>query len=148
MKRSALLSTTCIISFIICGLFIILYSLAITAMGIAETVSNDMDEAMQKLAAMDDNGNVIKTSKVPVIMMWTFIIGGFFAVLLNLIGTVKMWKMRKGGFMIYLIGALIACGISVYTNGVNDSLVTLIVYGVLVVLFMISSKVTTEQPLT
>lgn len=146
MKRSGLLSTTCIISFVICGFFIILYSLAITAMGIAETVNNEMDAAMQKLAAMDENGNVVQASKVSSILMWAFIICGFFSVLLNLIGTVKMWKMKKGGLMIYMVGALLACGISVYTNGVKDSMVTLILYGVLVLLFMISAKVATEQP--
>ena len=92
-KRPVFLTVICILSFIGAGFGIIGYVTIMTAMGAAQAALGSM-EALEGVSAAAAAGPSAG-------MTWAYIIVGFLTTIVALFGVIKMWKLKKQGFMLY-----------------------------------------------
>jgi hypothetical protein len=100
-KRPAFLTVICILSFVGIGLAIIGYIGAFAVMGVVEAGSSTMAQALEEAG-----GTVTAGPSTGII--WAYIIGGFVTAILQLVGVLQMWKLKKSGFMLYTAASVIA----------------------------------------
>ncbi len=98
-KRPVFLTVLCILSFIAAGFAILGYITAITLMGAATAAMGAMEgmEGMSEITSAGPSAG----------MTWAYIIVGFVTTIVALLGVIKMWKLKKQGFMMYA-GATVA----------------------------------------
>jgi hypothetical protein len=89
-KRPMFLTVICVLSFIGAGFAIIGYVTAITLMGAAGAAMSAM-EGMEALTSAGPSAG----------MTWAYVIVGFLTTIVALFGVIKMWKLKKQGFMLY-----------------------------------------------
>jgi hypothetical protein len=103
-KRPVFLTVLCILSFIAAGFAIIGYVTVLTLMGAASAVASGMEGMSAESSAMMSEA----MSKVPSAgLTWAYLIVGFITVIVSLFGVIKMWKLQKIGFFMY-VGASVA----------------------------------------
>ncbi|MBL7916891.1 MAG: hypothetical protein JNM96_00745 [Bacteroidia bacterium] len=106
--RPTFLTVLCILSFIAAGISIIFYVIAITAIGAVTAVASNMEsmggEAGEAAAAFS---SAMEHSGPSAGLTWAYVIVGFVTVLVSLFGVIKMWKLQKQGFFMY-VGASVA----------------------------------------
>ncbi|MCB0402208.1 MAG: hypothetical protein KDD41_08995 [Flavobacteriales bacterium] len=92
-KRPVFLTVLCILSFISAGFGIIAFVGLITAMGVATAAVGSLEglEGVSEAASMGPSAG----------MTWAYIIVGLITIIVSLIGVIKMWKLKKQGFMLY-----------------------------------------------
>ncbi len=100
-QRPTFLTVVCILSFIGIGLAVIGYAAAFAVLGVAEAAVGGLDQAMQDAGATMTTGPSTG-------VVWAYIIVGFLTVIMQLIGVIQMWKLKKKGFMLYTIAAVIS----------------------------------------
>lgn len=100
--RPVFLTVLCILSFIAAGFAVFGYITVITLMGAASALTSGM-EAMEGMEGM----SALTAATPSAGMTWAYVIVGFVTTIAALIGVLKMWKLKKQGFMIYA-GASIA----------------------------------------
>lgn len=106
-KRPVFLTVICILSFIAAGFAIIGYIGVITVMGAAGA-------AMGALEGMEG----VTTHDVPGVgMTWAYIIVGFLCTIVGLVGVIKMWKLKKQGFMLYAGSSVVSMIMGVIYSG-------------------------------
>lgn len=118
-QRPVFLTVLCILSFIAAGFAVFGYITVITLMGAATALTSGM-EAMEGMEGME--GMSALTAATPSAgMTWAYVIVGFVTTIVALIGVLKMWKLKKQGFMIYagasvasLIMGVVYSGFSVF----------------------------------
>ncbi len=98
-KRPVFLTVLCILSFIAAGFAVVGYILAITAMGVVSAGASAL-EGMEGVT-------MTQTAGPSMGMTWAYIIVGFVTTLIALFGVIKMWKLKKMGFYLY-VGATVA----------------------------------------
>lgn len=118
-KRPAFLTVLCILSFIASGIAIVGYVLAIGAVGVVSAGAS----MMEGMEGMEGMGEVMEAAGPSVGMLWANIIGGLIMTIVALLGVIKMWKLKKQGFMMYagasivaLILGFLAGGFSVFST--------------------------------
>ncbi len=98
-QRPTFLTVVCILSFIGIGLAVIGYAAAFAVLGVVEAGAGAMSDAM---------GEAVKSTGPSTGVVWAYIIVGFLTVIMQLIGVIQMWKLKKKGFMLYTIAAVIS----------------------------------------
>jgi hypothetical protein len=125
-KRPAFLTVICILSFIGIGLAIIGYIGAFAVMGVVEAGSASMTQALEEA------GGTVTTGPSTGII-WAYIIGGFVTAILQLVGVLQMWKLKKSGFMLYTAASVIAIVLgflySGFTFGIIFPIAFIVMYG-------------------
>ena len=111
-KRPTFLTVVCILSFIGIGIAVIGYIIALTAMGVVEAgagaLSNAVAEAGGTVSSAPSTG-----------LVWTYIIVGFITAIMQLMGVIQMWKLKKKGFMLYTIATVIGVVLGVVYGGLS-----------------------------
>lgn len=107
-KRPVFLTVLCILSFIAAGFAIIGYVGVITVMGAASA-------AMGALEGMEG----VTSTGPGVGMTWAYLIIGFITVIVSLIGVIKMWKLKKQGFMLYAGASIVSLIMGIVYSGFN-----------------------------
>ena len=103
-KRPVFLTVLCILSFIAAGFAIIGYVTVLTLMGAVSAAASSMEGMSAETSAMMSEA----MSKAPSAgLTWAYIIVGFVTVLISLFGVIKMWKLQKLGYFLY-VGASVA----------------------------------------
>lgn len=110
-QRPAFLTVICILSFIGIGLSVIAYVGAFALMGVAEAAIGGLDQALQ------DAGGTVTSTGPSTAIIWTYIIVGFITAIMQLIGVVQMWKLKKKGFMLYTIAAIVGIIVGIIYGG-------------------------------
>ena len=124
-KRPVFLSVLCILSFIAAGLGILGYITLITVMGAVTAGASALQNA---------GANFTQTAGPSVGMTWAYIIVGFVTTLIGLFGVIKMWKLQKIGFFLY-VGATVVSVIMGFifsgfgVMGVIFPIVFIVLYG-------------------
>ena len=110
-KRPVFLTVLCILSFIAAGVSVIFYILALTAMGVVSAASSSIEgmEGMEGVTAV--------TSGPSAGLTWAYIIVGFITVLVSLMGVIKMWKLQKSGFMMYVGASVVSIIMGIVYSG-------------------------------
>mgnify|MGYP000132616777 CR=1 FL=1 len=93
-ERPVFLTVICILSFIGAGLGILAYITAIGAMGVVSAAGADLAEGFEGM-----EGVTTTYSGPSVGMTWAYVIVGFIATIVSLLGVIKMWKLQKEGFV-------------------------------------------------
>jgi len=113
-KRPVFLTVLCILSFIAAGLAIIGYITVIGLMGAATAVlstaegaSSEMGEAMSSVVSSGPSAG----------MTWAYLIVGFITVIVSLFGVIKMWKLQKIGFMLYVGATVVSMIMGIIYSG-------------------------------
>jgi len=130
-KRPTLLTVLCILSFIAAGFGIIGYLGAIAAVGLVAAAASSLDGAA---------GAMMATAGPSAGLLWAYIIVGFVTTLIALFGVIKMWKMKKSGFMMYAVGVGAATIMNIITYGFGASIVGIIITGAFIALYGMNLK--------
>jgi hypothetical protein len=105
-KRPVFLTVLCILSFIAAGLGILGYITAITAMSVVSSIDTTGMAGMEGTYTGPSAG-----------LTWAYVIVGFITTLLSLYGVIKMWKLQKVGFYIYVAAAVISVIMGIIYSG-------------------------------
>jgi len=108
-KRPVFLTVLCILSFIAAGFAILGYITAITLMG-AATAAVGALEGMEGMEAIESAGPSAG-------MTWAYIIVGFLTTIVSLLGVIKMWKLKKQGFMMYAGASVVSMIMGIVYSG-------------------------------
>ena len=111
-KRPVFLTVLCILSFIAAGFGILAYVGAITAMGAASAISSSIE-------GMEGVGEAMESVGPSMGMTWAYIIVGFLTTIIGLIGVIKMWKLKKQGFMLYAGSSVVSMIMAIVYSGFN-----------------------------
>jgi len=126
-KRPAFLTVLCILSFIAAGFAIIGYVTVLTLMGAASAVASGL-EGMEGMSAESSAMMSDAMSKVPSAgLTWAYLIVGFITVIISLFGVIKMWKLQKLGYFLYVGASVVSMVMGMIYSG----------FGVMGVLFPI-----------
>jgi hypothetical protein len=102
-KRPTFLTVLCILSFIAAGLGIIAYIGAIALVGAVSAAAGAVSDAMSSEAgAAMEAASAAMSAGPSAGLIWAYIIVGFITTLVGLFGVIKMWKLQKVGFFIYV----------------------------------------------
>lgn len=111
-KRPVFLTVLCILSFIAAGFAIIGYVTIITVMGAATAAIGAM-EGMEGMEGMSE----ITSAGPSAGMTWAYIIVGFITTIVSLLGVIKMWKLKKQGFMMYAGASVVSMIMGIVYSG-------------------------------
>ncbi len=116
--RPTFLTVLCILSFIAAGFAVIGYVFVLTAMGAATAIASNMEgmsgEAGEASAAISA---AMEHAGPGVGLTWAYIIIGFVTVLVSLFGVIKMWKLQKQGFFLYVGANVVSIIMSIVYSG-------------------------------
>ena len=117
-KRPQFLTVLCILTFIGVGLGIIMSIvgwLAMRTMSAMMDTNSDMMEGMSgfDMSEMPDMENTLNSLKYAKVIL----ISGVISSLICLIGALQMWKQKKIGFLIYVVGQVAPIIVSVVCLG-------------------------------
>lgn len=110
--RPVFLTVLCILSFIAAGFAVFGYITVITLMGAATALTSGM-EAMEGMEGM----SALTAATPSAGMTWAYVIVGFVTTIVALIGVLKMWKLKKQGFMIYAGASIVSLIMSIVYSG-------------------------------
>ena len=110
--RPVFLTVLCILSFIAAGFAVFGYITVITLMGAATALTSGM-EAMEGMEGM----YAFNAATASAGTTWAYVIVGFVTTIVALIGVLKMWKLKKQGFMIYAGASIVSLIMSIVYSG-------------------------------
>lgn len=133
-KRPVFLTVLCILSFVAAGLAILAYVAAITAMGLVSAASSTLEgmEGMEGVTAMSTGPSAGMT--------WAYIIVGFITVIISLFGVIKMWKLQKSGFMLYVGATVVSLIMTIVYTGFAASIMGIVFSALFIVLYGLNLK--------
>ena len=134
-KRPVFLTVLCILSFIAAGLGILGYITLIGAMGMVATVASGMEgmEGMEGLSSAISSGPSAG-------MTWAYIIVGFLTTIVALFGVIKMWKLNKSGFMLYVGATVVSIIMSVVYSGFGAAIFGIVISAAFIVMYGLNMK--------
>ena len=132
-KRQVFLTVLCILSFIAAGFAIIGYIGVITVMGAAGA-------AMSAMEGMEGMGEVMEAAGPSTGMTWAYIIVGFLCTIIGLVGVIKMWKLKKQGFMLYAGATVVSLIMGIIYSGFGASITGIIISAAFIVMYYLNTK--------
>jgi hypothetical protein len=124
----------CILSFIGCGLMILIYGLGTLCLGMTEeTIAKFWDQAVEKNPELENVDPMVLFHDLGMVSVYCLI-----ATVFSLIGVIMMWKLERVGFYIYAVAELSTNFFSVNT-GINEhkSYLGMIIFILLDLLFIV-----------
>jgi len=131
-ERPVFLTVLCILSFVAAGLGILGYIAAFALMGAAESALGGLSDAVSQA------GGASATPSTGII--WAYIIVGFATTILGLIGVIKMWKLQKAGFMLYVIATVVSVVMGIIYSGFGASIVGIVISAGFIVMYQLNTK--------
>lgn len=140
-KRPVFLTVLCILSFIAAGLGILGYITLIGAMGMVSAVSSGMEgmEGMENMEGMEGLSSAM-ASAPSAGMTWAYIIVGFLTTIVSLFGVIKMWKLQKSGFMLYVGATVVSIIMSIVYSGFGAAIFGIVIGGAFIVMYGLNMK--------
>ena len=126
-ERPVFLTVLCILSFIAAGIGVLGYIAALTLMTAAEGLINAASEA--------GGGAAVGTG-----IIWAYIIVGFATTILGLVGVIKMWKLQKAGFMLYVIATAVSVLMGIIYSGFGPSILGIVISAGFIVMYQLNTK--------
>ena len=122
--RPQFLKVLCILSFVACGLFILIYSIGAMAMGISEeTISGVWDKVLESQPQLESVNPVDFFHEVGKLCLYNLLTN-----IASLVGVILMWRLNKIGFFIYIIAELATnfMGLDMNVEGADKSSLSMI----------------------
>jgi len=73
-------------------------------------------------------------------IIWAYIIVGFATTILGLVGVIKMWKLQKAGFMLYVIATVVSVLMGIIYSGFGASIVSIVISAGFIVMYQLNTK--------
>ncbi len=146
-KRPTFITVLCILTWVGCGIGLIMNVLAFLAAKAASAfvgVANDMATAAADGMTAEGNAAVAAmNSSMTNIYIW--LAGGIVGILLCLFGSIQMWKLKKMGFYIYVVGQVVGIAVPFIfpiagTTGMGSMMMMLVFPIIFIVLYGINLK--------
>lgn len=139
-KRPVFLTVLCILSFIAAGLAILGYITLITVMGAVTAGASALEgmsgEAGSAGAAMSEAMSHGPSAG----MTWAYIAVGFVTVLVSLFGVIKMWKLQKIGFFLYVGATVVSIIMTIVYSGFSSGMMSIVFGALFIVLYGLNLK--------
>ena len=135
-KRPVFLTVLCILSFIAAGFAIIGYVGVITVRGAASAITSGMS-GLEGMEGMDE---AIAAATPSASMTWAYIIVGFLTTIVSLVGVLKMWKLKKQGFMIYTGSTVVSLIMGIVYSGIGASVAGIVISAAFIVMYYLNVK--------
>lgn len=122
--RPQFLKVLCILSFVACGLFILIYSIGSMAMGMSEdTISGVWDKVIESQPQLESVNPVEFFHEVGKLCLYNLLTN-----IASLVGVILMWRLNKIGFVIYIIAELATnfMGLDMNVEGADKSSLSMI----------------------
>jgi hypothetical protein len=122
--RPQFLKVLCILSFVACGLFILIYSIGSMAMGMSEdTISGVWDKVIESQPQLESVNPVEFFHEVGKLCLYNLLTN-----IASLVGVILMWRLNKIGFFIYIIAELATnfMGLDMNVEGADKSSLSMI----------------------
>jgi hypothetical protein len=122
--RPQFLKVLCILSFVACGLFILIYSIGSMAMGMSEdTISGVWDKVIESQPQLESVNPVDFFHEVGKLCLYNLLTN-----IASLVGVILMWRLNKIGFVIYIIAELATnfMGLDMNVEGADKSSLSMI----------------------
>ena len=122
--RPQFLKVLCILSFVACGLFILIYSIGAMAIGISEeTISGVWDKVLESQPQLESVNPVDFFHEVGKLCLYNLLTN-----IASLVGVILMWRLNKIGFVIYIIAELATnfMGLDMNVEGADRSSLSMI----------------------
>jgi hypothetical protein len=122
--RPQFLKVLCILSFVACGLFILIYSLGSMAMGMSEeNISGVWDKVIESQPQLESVNPVDFFHEVGKLCLYNLLTN-----IASLVGVILMWRLNKIGFVIYIIAELATnfMGLDMNVEGADKSSLSMI----------------------
>jgi hypothetical protein len=122
--RPQFLKVLCILSFVACGLFILIYSLGSMAMGMSEeTISGVWDKVIESQPQLESVNPVDFFHEVGKLCLYNLLTN-----IASLVGVILMWRLNKIGFFIYVVAELATnfMGLDMNVEGADKSSLSMI----------------------
>src|SRR3954469_19664623 len=114
--RPEFLKVLCILSFISCGLLILLYSIGAFCLALSEqTIAGFWDKVVQSNPPLENVDPVEFFHNFGIVCVYCLI-----ATIFSLIGVIMMWRLEKIGFFIYAIAELSTNFFNLNMNGMEE----------------------------
>lgn len=142
-QRPTLLTVLCILSFIGAGFAIIWYIIALIGAMAAQALVSGSEEAIDAMGATDSAAVADAASDVAAVgmgLVWAYVILGTIGTILALVGVIRMWKLQKSGFYLYVAGTVLALIMSVVFAGTEGLVMNIVVPVVFIVLYGLNLK--------
>ena len=124
LQWHCLAQVLCILSFVACGLFILIYSIGAMAMGISEeTISGVWDKVLESQPQLESVNPVDFFHEVGKLCLYNLLTN-----IASLVGVILMWRLNKIGFFIYIIAELATnfMGLDMNVEGADKSSLSMI----------------------
>ena len=118
-ERPQFLKVLCILSFVACGLFILVYAIGSISLGIGEeTITSVWDQVLASQPQLENVDPVEFFHEVGKLCLYNL-----FANIASLIGVIMMWRLNKIGFVIYVVAELATnfMGLDINVDGADKS---------------------------
>lgn len=122
--RPQFLKILCILSFVACGLFILIYSLGSMAMGMSEeTISGVWDKVIESQPQLESVNPVDFFHEIGKLCLYNLLTN-----IASLVGVILMWRLNKIGFFIYVVAELATnfMGLDMNIEGADKSSLSMI----------------------
>jgi hypothetical protein len=127
--RPVFLTVLCILSFIAAGIGVLGILALIALVGVASSVSNEFGEAMSAASTTSGGG-----------LLYANIAVSILALIVSLIGVIKMWKLQKSGFMLYTIATIASLVMGIVYSGIALSIPSIVISGAFIVMYGLNVK--------
>lgn len=110
--RPTFLTVLCILSWIWQGIAAVLLVIAMLAIGVVTAAVNTdaVQDSMADMAASDPSAaealNTVASTSAG--MLWAAVVVGFVCIVLQFVGVLQMWKLKKSGFFLYTAAFVIS----------------------------------------
>ena len=140
-KRPVFLTVLCILSFIAAGFAILGYIAVIGLMGAASAVSGMASDMSSEMGSeMNDAMSAAMAATPGVGLTWAYIIVGFITTIVGLFGVIKMWKLQKSGFMMYVGATVVSLIMGIVYSGFGASIVGIVISAGFIVMYFLNTK--------
>src|SRR5688572_24757207 len=115
-ERPQFLKTLCILSFIACGLMILLYGIGTMTLALSEEmVAGFWDKVLESNPQLENVEPMQFFHDFGIVCVY-----GIIANIFSLVGVIMMWRLEKVGFFIYAIAELVTNFFSLKMNTVEE----------------------------
>ena len=135
-NRPTFLTVLCILSFIAAGISIIGLALGSAVKGVAESAGASSD--LSNLRGMEGVDSELM-NQAEAAFSWPRLIGAIVLTLIALFGVIKMWKLQKRGYYIY-VGASVVGLILPLILGSGFSVFSLLITAAFIVMYGLNLK--------
>ncbi|MBC7863005.1 MAG: hypothetical protein IAF38_08520 [Bacteroidia bacterium] len=136
-KRPAFVTVLCILSFVSAGFAIFGYVTVMLLIGAGAALSSKMSD---KMSDMGGTMTMTQTAGPSAGMTWAYVIVGFISTIIALMGVLKMWKLKKSGFYMYVVAAVMSIIMSVIYSGFGGAMFGLGTSALFIVLYGLNLK--------